>query len=208
VFESAGQTCHGDDLQASVDVCRSGNIGMEYCTWREVESRSLGDGVCETNACLLKGLHMLAACPEFWPNITGIGAHVYAAPSKQCTADCAKHFLEFYNNRECWMWLDSAMLCDDSGRANYLSGCQPKPAMQLDANDFMEQCETLMDSWVDSTWFFALCCGAVCAAVGFTTMKCIRRQEKAKHSEAESDVTDPQLTYAPVFHFVSCSVWR
>ena len=153
---------------------------------------SPGDGICETNECLLKGLHMLAACPEFWPNITTLGAAVYAElPSKPCTADCADHFLEFYEDVQCWLWLDAAMLCSDVARTNFLSTCEPKPAMQMDANDFADQCRKLTDDWVESTWVFALCVGVVCAGVGFASMKCVRKQKKAKSADrSDRDVTD------------------
>ena len=134
---------------------------------------------------------MLAACPEFWPNITTLGAAVYAEPSKPCTADCADHFLEFYEDVQCWLWLDAAMLCSDVARTNFLSTCEPKPAMRMDANDFADQCRKLTDDWVESTWVFALCVGVVCAGVGFASMKCVRKQKKAKSAaRSDRDVTD------------------
>lgn len=188
-FAAAGSTCNEPTLQGSAEACRSGNIGMEYCEWcnstrcldiQGVPGRAAGTGLCEVNDCLLKGLHMLAACPEFWPNITGLGAQVYAAPSKQCTADCAKHFIEYYDDIECQVWLKKAMLCDDDGEDVFLGGCEPKRAMRSDANRFADECELLAESWVESTWFIALCIGAFLAVSGFATMKMIRKQEKAE----------------------------
>eukprot|EP01043_Picozoa_sp_COSAG02_P007999 COSAG02_NODE_248_length_27133_cov_45.131723_17_plen_141_part_00 len=134
---------------------------------------------------------MLAACPEFWPNVTRLGADVYAElPSKQCTADCAEHFLDFYEDKVCWMWLDAAMLCDDTARDNYLGSCQPKPAMQRDANNFATQCVAVTDHWVESTWFFVLCIAVACAVAGYVSMKCLRKQQKAKTlNRSDSDVT-------------------
>jgi hypothetical protein len=160
---------------------------------RDVDRHSPGDGLCETNDCLLKALHMLAACPEFWPNVTRLGADVYAElPSRQCTADCANHFLEFYEDATCWLWLDAAVLCDDPARDNYLNSCQPKPAMQQDANNFVAQCLEVTDHWIESTWFFALCVGLACAVAGFVSMKCLRKQAKAK--EAVSNRSDTDVT--------------
>ena len=137
---------------------------------------------------------MLAACPEFWPNVTRLGADVYAElPSKQCTADCADHFLEFYEDDRCWVWLDAAVLCDDPGRANYLSRCQPKPAMQQDANNFAAQCLDVTDDWIESTWIPVFCFGLACSVAGFVSMKCIRKQRKAKEAVSKRSDTDVTL---------------
>lgn len=210
VFAAAGSTCSTPAMQKSETACHSGNIGMEYCQWcntsrclaiQNVPGRLNGAGICETNDCLLKGLHMLAACPEFWPNITGLGCQTFAAPSGECTADCAKHFMEYYDDVECQVWLDQAMLCDDVGRDNFLEGCQPKRSMRADANRFADECELLADSWVDFTWLIVLCIGAFLAVIGFVTMKMIRKQEKdnrfkgsnkvmGKNTQAKADSAD------------------
>ena len=163
---------------------------------REVDRDSPGDGLCETNDCLLKALHMLAACPEFWPNVTSIGPNTWAEPSRQCTADCAEHFIDYYEDR-CWVWLDEALFCDGFGGAPFLADCPPKSAMRMDSNRFADECRALTESWIESTWFFTLVVAVTCAVVGFGTMKLIRKQEKAKSGpgRTESDVTDLRSSF-------------
>lgn len=134
-------------------------------------------GKCVTSVCWLKFQHTLAACPEFWPNITMIGPNSWGSDSGEvCSGNCALHFASFYKDEVCMEWLDDMTLCDRWRlRPPLHGGCQPKPHMREDMEHLSAHCieqaenEDILDMFIFivALGLFAALCGPCSFYVSF-----------------------------------------
>ena len=134
-------------------------------------------GKCVTSVCWLKFQHTLAACPEFWPNITMIGPNSWGSDSGEvCSGNCALHFASFYKDEVCMEWLDDMTLCDRWRlRPPLHGGCQPKPHMREDMEHLSAHCieqaekEDILDMFIFIVvlGLFAALCGPCSFYVSF-----------------------------------------
>ena len=167
---------------------REANNG--YCEWKGVMVENAVLGKCVTSVCWLKFQHTLAACPEFWPNITTIGPETWAEPSGTvCSGNCALHFASFYRDKVCMDWLDDMTLCDKwLLRPPLHHGCAPKPSMRVDMEGLATHCidqaenEDILDMFI-----FLVFIGSFAALCGHFISRQTRKLEKLEADDVMLD---------------------
>jgi hypothetical protein len=177
IFENAGSHCVAVGDSASCEA----ELNHGYCEWKGVVVDNVVQGKCVTSICWLKFQHTLAACPEFWPNITAVGPDSWADSSGTvCSHNCAVHFASFYRDIVCMEWLDDLVLCDRSGlRPTLHHNCAPKPAMREDMEGLAAHCIELAEHEdILNMFITAAVVGLIVALCGHFIAKQIRKSEK------------------------------
>ncbi len=201
IFETAGADCVNHNADSAS--CEA-ELNHGYCEWKGVAVDSIVQGKCVTSVCWLKFQHTLAACPEFWPNITTVGPDSWAEESgTECSHNCAIHFASFYRDPVCMEWLDDLVLCDRWRlRPTLQHGCEPKPAMREDMEGLAAHCmEQAENEDILNMFIVAAAVGLVVALCGHFIARQIRKSDKLEmedimleQAKTERDGTEATVT--------------